>query len=97
MTLNPASFNFSKAELAKVGRGAGGTAIKWLSGLTPGSTLTVTVGSGSTGVSNAPGNTGTASTVAAGTHTVTTLTGGGGSAVAGGAGASGIVIFEWVQ
>ena len=60
------------------GGGAGGTAIKWLSGLTPGNTLTVTVGSGGTGVSNAPGNNGTASTVASGTQTITTLTGGSG-------------------
>jgi hypothetical protein len=61
------------------GGGAGGTAIKWLTGLTPGNTLTVTVGSGGTGVSNAAGNSGTPSTVASGTQTITTLTGGAGN------------------
>lgn len=57
---------------------AGGTAIKWLSGLTPGNTLTVTVGTGGTGVANAGGNSGGNSTVASGTQTITTITGGGG-------------------
>jgi hypothetical protein len=51
------------------GGGAGGGAIKWLSGLTPGNTLTVTVGAA-----------GGASSVASGTQTITTIsatTGGG--------------------
>lgn len=50
------------------GGGGGGTAIKWLSGLTPGNTLTVTVG-------GQGGN----STVASGTQTISTITGGAGS------------------
>ena len=60
------------------GGGGGGTAIKWLTGLTPGNTLAVTVGGAST-----------ASTVASGTQTITTLTGGAGgdaSSQTGGAG-----------
>lgn len=67
------------------GGGAGGCAIKWLTGLTPGNTLTVTVGAGGTGVSNAAGNGGTASSVASGTQTISTISGngGGGGAVNG--------------
>lgn len=60
------------------GGGAGGAAIKWLAGLTPGNTLTVTIGSGGTGVSNAPGNNGAASTVTSGTQTISTITANGG-------------------
>ena len=51
------------------GGGAGGVAIKELTGLTPGNTLTYTVG----GV-------GASSTVSSGTQTITTITGGGGTA-----------------
>jgi|ERR1051326_1588807 hypothetical protein len=61
------------------GGGGGGTAIKWLSSLTPGNTLTVTIGTGGTGVANAVGNGGTSTTLASGTQTITTLTGGGGA------------------
>jgi len=61
------------------GGGGGGTAIKWLSGLTPGNTITVTVGSGGTGVSNAAGNNGGNSSISSGTQTITTVTGGGGT------------------
>lgn len=50
------------------GGGAGATAIKWLTGLTPGNTITTTVG-------GAGGN----STITSGTQTITTVTGGGGS------------------
>jgi hypothetical protein len=60
------------------GGGSGGVAYKWLSGLTPGNTLTVTVGAGGTGVSNATGNNGSASTVASGTQTIATITANGG-------------------
>lgn len=48
--------------------GAGGTAIKFLTGLTPGNTLTVTVGGGGGG----------SSSVSSGTQSITTVTGGGG-------------------
>ena len=60
------------------GGGGGGTAIKWLTGLTPGNTLTVTVGGAST-----------ASTVASGTETITTLTGGAGGDASGQVGGTG--------
>jgi hypothetical protein len=68
------------------GGGGGGLAIKYLTGLTPGNTLTVTVGNvgvGGTGNLNAPtnGGTGGTSSVASGTQSITTVsaTGGGGS------------------
>lgn len=57
------------------GGGSGGIALKWLSGLTPGNTIVVTVGAGGTGVSAAAGNNGAASTIASGTQTITTVTG----------------------
>lgn len=57
------------------GGGSGGTAIKWLSGLTPGNTLTVVVGSGGAGVNGAPGNAGVASAVSSGTQVIATVTG----------------------
>lgn len=55
------------------GGGSGSTSIKWLSGLTPGNTLTVTVGTGGAGAANAAGGNGTASSVASGTQTITTI------------------------
>lgn len=61
------------------GGGSGGVAIKWLSGLTPGNTLTVTVGAGGTPVSNAAGGNGAATTVASGTQTISTITANGGN------------------
>lgn len=61
------------------GGGSGGLAIKWLTGLTPGNTLAVTIGAGGTGVSNANGNNGSASTVASGTQTISTITANGGT------------------
>jgi hypothetical protein len=66
------------------GGGSGGVAIKYLTGLTPGNTLSVTVG-------GQAGN----STVASGTQTISTITGGGGgnggsnAGSGGGAGAGG--------
>lgn len=63
------------------GAGAGGSAIKWLTGLTPGNTLTVTVGAA-----------GGSSSIASGTQTITTVSataGGGGSGTAPGAGGVG--------
>lgn len=66
------------------GGGAGATAIKYLTGLTPGNTLTVTVGAG-----GATASSGGTSSVASGTQSITTITSTGGSAggtVLGGAG-----------
>jgi hypothetical protein len=61
--------------------GGGGTAIKYLTGLTPGNTLAVTVGAaGAGGTTNNNGTSGGSSTVASGTETITTITGGGGGA-----------------
>ena len=48
----------TSSETVGNGGGAGGAAIKIVSGLTPGGTVTVTVGAGGTGVSNATGNSG---------------------------------------
>lgn len=76
------------------GGGTGGIAIKYLSALTPGNTITVSVGAGGTGVSAATGNAGSASTISSGTQTITTVTAFGGNggfmvaaSSAGGAGA----------
>jgi hypothetical protein len=55
------------------GGGSGGFLIDWLTGLTPGATLYVTVGTGGT-----PGNNGTDTIVASGSQTISTLTAGGG-------------------
>ena len=52
------------------GGGGGATAIKFLTGLTPGLTISVTVGGA-----------GGASSIASGTQTITTVTAGGGSSV----------------
>ncbi|HEV7523219.1 MAG TPA: hypothetical protein VGP89_19110 [Candidatus Angelobacter sp.] len=63
------------------GGGSGGAAIKWLTGLTPGNTIAVTVGAaGTAGTTGNPGGTGGNSTIASGTQTITTVTafGGGG-------------------
>jgi hypothetical protein len=62
------------------GGGAGGAAISYLTGLTPGNTLTVTVGAGGSGgvFGSATGNNGSASTVSSGTQSITTITAGGG-------------------
>jgi len=68
---------------ASGGGGGGGASITYLTGLTPGNTLTVTVGNGGTaGTTNAAsGGTGGTSSIASGTQTITTVsaTGGGGS------------------
>lgn len=73
------------------GGGSGGNTIKYLTGLTPGNTLAVTVGTGGTGVSGAGGNAGGNSTVASGTQTITSIiaNGGGGGSVAAGVGVGG--------
>lgn len=60
---------------------SGATAIKWLTGLTPGNTLTITVGSGGAGAASATaGGSGGASSVASGTQTITTITANGATA-----------------
>lgn len=77
---------------AASGGGAGGAAISWLSGLTGGNTLAVTVGAGGSSVSgDANGNTGGTSSVASGTQPITTIsaTGGGGGFTAFSNGGSG--------
>ena len=61
-----------------IGGGAGGTAISYLTGLTPANTLAVTVGAGGAG-SSGTGTAGGNSTVASGTQTITTITGSGGA------------------
>ncbi len=61
------------------GGSSGSVGIKWLSGLTPGNTLIVTVGTGGLGASNAAGNNGNASSVASGTQTITSITTTGGN------------------
>lgn len=60
---------------AGAGGGGGGAAIKWLSGLTPGNTLTTSVGTGGTGVAASGGNNGSDSSVSSGTQTISTITG----------------------
>lgn len=71
------------------GGGSGGSAIKWLSGLTPANTLTVTVGTGGIVTSGAAGGNGVASSVASGTQVITTITANGGN---GGGSAAGVLI-----
>jgi hypothetical protein len=79
------------------GGGGGGTSIKWVTGLTPGGTVTVTVGTGGTGGSAGANNGGSGGTSSFGAHCTATGGGGGnGSAtssgyliVAGGAGGTG--------
>jgi len=63
-----------------VGGAAGGAAIKYLSGLTGGNTLAITVGSGgSSATSDNSGNSGNTSSVASGTQPITTISATGGS------------------
>lgn len=66
------------------GGGGGGTAIKYLTSLTPGNTLSVTVGGG--GGATATGGT---SSVSSGSQSISTISGVGGSGGASGAGGSG--------
>ena len=64
------------------GGGSGATAISYLTGLTPGNTLAVTVGAGGTSPNSYGGlgaaGTGGSSTVASGTQSISTITAGGG-------------------
>jgi hypothetical protein len=74
--------------------GSGGYSIAWLTGLTPGNTLSVTIGAGGAGGSGTFGNGGAGGTtsVASGTQSITTISvggGGGGSYGVDGAGAQG--------
>lgn len=80
----------STASTSGAGGGSGGTSIKWLSGLTPGNTIAVTVGSGGTGVSAGNGNSGGASSIASGTQTITTVTANGGGGGLNNSGIAGI-------
>jgi hypothetical protein len=70
--------------------GGGGASIKYLTGLTPGNTLSVTVGAGGTAGASGQNNGGTGSTssVASGTQTITTVSATGGS---GGGASSGLL------
>lgn len=71
--------------------GGAGALIKYLSGLTPGNTLSLTIGAAGTGGTNSPtsGTAGGNSTLASGTQVITTLTANGGGLGAGGNGAVG--------
>ena len=74
--------------------GAGRWAAQWFVGLTPGNTLTVTVGAAGTGgASSTNGGTGGTTSLASGTQTITTIqaTGGTGGISGGGAGTNGTV------
>lgn len=74
------------------GGGGGATAFKWLTGLTPGNTIGVTVGAGGNGRTNLVAvQSGGSSSIQSGTQTITTVTAGGGGAgaLAGGAPSSG--------
>lgn len=63
------------------GGGGGGTAIKWLTGLTPGNTITVTIGAAGAAGAATPtsGGAGGNSSISSGTQTITTVTANGGS------------------
>lgn len=62
------------------GGGGGGGLFKYLTGLTPGNTLALTIGTGGAGVgSGGAGNNGNNSTLASGTQTISTLTASGGT------------------
>jgi hypothetical protein len=69
------------------GGGSGGIAIEWITGLTPGSTVSVTVGSGGTAVNGTSGTSG--STSSFGSYCTATGGGGGGSNLVGGSGGAG--------
>jgi hypothetical protein len=70
------------ATASGAGGGAGGTAIKYLTSVTPGNTLSITIGSGGGGgtYQGSSGGSGGTSSVSSGTQTISTIsaTGGGG-------------------
>ena len=68
------------------GGGAGGAAIKYLTGLTPGNTLAVTVGLGGASTQATNGLAGGTSSVASGTQSITTIQATGGLAASAGGG-----------
>jgi hypothetical protein len=70
----------SNPELGSGGAGGSGAySVKYLTGLTPGNTLSVTVGAGGAASgSTSSGNSGGTSSVASGTQSITTISGGGG-------------------
>jgi len=63
--------------------GAGGSCIKYLTGLTAGNTLTVTVGTTPAATNSPNASAGNASSVSSGTQTITTITATGGSGASG--------------
>lgn len=72
------------------GGGGGGCGISFLTGLTPGATISVTVGSGGAGsTTNTTAGTGGSSSISSGTQTITTITATGGAGGASGVGTSG--------
>lgn len=77
------------------GGGSGAVGVSWLTNLTSGNTLTVTVGAGGTGSGGISGSPGGASSVSSGTQIITTINapggGGGGGAGAQGSGLAGAV------
>ena len=73
------------------GAGASGaTAIKFLSGVTAGNTLSVTVGGGGSATGNSTAGTGGTSSVASGTQTITTVSASGGAGGPNGQGGGGV-------
>lgn len=90
------SRTFSGGSQRANGGGGGGAAIKFLTGLTPGNTLTVTRGAGGAGGTNLTdnGSAGGTSSVASGTQSISTISATGGAAgvmnaTSGGAGGTG--------
>jgi hypothetical protein len=79
-------FGYCCQPISANGASSGGAAVKYLTGLTPGNTLTVSCGTGGTAgvgsVTPTSGGTGGSSSVASGTQSITTVsaTGGAGSA-----------------
>lgn len=63
----------------KNGGSGAGIAFKWLTGLTPGNTLAVTIGSAGSGISTTGTSTGGNSSVASGSQSITSIVGNGGS------------------
>jgi hypothetical protein len=73
--------NVCSVEVGGIAGAGAGTAVKFLTSLTPGNTLSVTVGAGGAGsaTNNTSGSAGGNSTVASGTQAISTITGNGGN------------------
>jgi hypothetical protein len=71
------------------GGGAGGLGFSYLSNLTPGNTIAVTINSGGVGSANTTGNTGGSASISSGTQTITTITANGGAGGVGSVGSGG--------